>query len=34
MVPVDGTVAEGRSAVDESMLTGEPIPVEKVRAAP
>jgi Cu+-exporting ATPase len=28
-VPVDGTIREGASAVDESMVTGEPIPVEK-----
>ena len=28
-VPVDGIVTEGRSAVDESMVTGEPIPTEK-----
>jgi Cu+-exporting ATPase len=32
-VPVDGVVTEGRSAVDESMITGEPIAVEKEAGA-
>ena len=32
-IPVDGMVVEGRSSVDESMISGEPIPVEKVAGA-
>ncbi len=32
-VPVDGVLEEGRSAVDESMVSGEPIPVEKQAGA-
>lgn len=33
-IPVDGIVVEGHSAVDESMLTGEPIPVDKTLEDP
>ena len=32
-VPVDGVVTEGRSSVDESMISGEPVPVEKLVGA-
>ncbi len=32
-VPVDGVVTEGHSSVDESMVTGEPVPVEKTSGA-
>jgi len=30
-IPVDGVIIEGASAIDESMLTGEPIPVDRVK---
>ncbi len=32
-VPVDGIVTDGYSSIDESMVTGEPVPVEKTRGA-
>ena len=32
-IPVDGVVLEGASSVDESMISGEPIPVEKIKGA-
>jgi Cu+-exporting ATPase len=33
-IPVDGVVLDGKTTVDESMITGEPIPIEKVAGAP
>lgn len=33
-VPVDGQVTDGRSSVDESMISGEPVPVEKTEGDP
>jgi P-type Cu+ transporter len=33
-VPVDGVIVEGRSSVDESMVSGEPVPVEKEPGSP
>ncbi|MCY1059234.1 heavy metal translocating P-type ATPase [Nannocystis sp. SCPEA4] len=33
-IPVDGTIADGSSAVDESMLTGEPLPVPRGAGEP
>lgn len=33
-IPIDGDVVEGRSSIDESMITGEPIPVEKSTGDP
>jgi len=32
-IPVDGVVQDGTTSVDESMITGEPIPVEKVKGS-
>ncbi len=33
-IPADGVVLDGRSTVDESMMTGEPVPAEKTAGAP
>ena len=33
-IPVDGRLEEGRSSVDESMITGEPVPIEKETDSP
>jgi P-type Cu+ transporter len=32
-IPVDGEIVDGRSSIDESMITGEPIPVQKEQGA-
>jgi Cu+-exporting ATPase len=33
-IPVDGRITDGKSSIDESMITGEPIPVEKESGSP
>jgi P-type Cu+ transporter len=33
-IPVDGVITEGETSVDESMISGEPIPVDKVKGDP
>lgn len=33
-IPVDGVLLEGKTSVDESMITGEPLPVEKIAGDP
>jgi Cu+-exporting ATPase len=33
-VPVDGIVLDGATSIDESMITGEPIPIEKIKDSP